>query len=267
MLFLCEKIFVTLYKFWRRFLCTVTKNNFCGEKFRKPLYIRAGDVYNINYKQDYGSETFVADLKIKDGVFPLMCMIPTEEEKNTAEKIWEEHRPRMYAAAFSVLKNREDSEDAVMDAMSRIIGNIDRFAELDGNSIAALVTAYTRNTAIDIYKRNRRGTSEDLDGCFDISDGNADVEGLILISDRIDRLYGFLKTLPYIYSQTFMLKYYFGYSDAEISAAMKADRNTVRKRLTRVKKKLIENAVTAGFADEEFIRERMGEPDADGKRL
>ncbi len=243
------------------------EKQFLWRKNSKPLYIRAGDVYNINYKHDYGSETFVADLKIKDGVFPLMCMIPTEEEKNTAEKIWEEHRPRMYAAAFSVLKNREDSEDAVMDAMSRIIGNIDRFAELDGNSIAALVTVYTRNTAIDIYKRNRRGTSEDLDGCFDISDGNADVEGMILISDRIDRLYGFLKTLPYIYSQTFMLKYYFGYSDAEISAAMKADRNTVRKRLTRVKKKLIENAVTAGFADEEFIRGRMNEPDADGKRL
>lgn len=243
------------------------EKQFLWRKNSKPLYIRAGDVYNINYKQDYGSETFVADLKMKDGVFPLMCMIPTEEEKNTAEKIWEEHCPRMYAAAFSVLKNREDSEDAVMDAMSRIIGNIDRFAELDGNSIAALVTVYTRNTAIDIYKRNRRGTSEDLDGCFDISDGNADVEGMILISDRIDRLYGFLKTLPYIYSQTFMLKYYFGYSDAEISAAMKADRNTVRKRLTRVKKKLIENAVTAGFADEEFIRGRMGEPDADGKRL
>ena len=228
------------------------EKQFLWRKNSKPLYIRAGDVYNINYKQDYGSETFVADLKIKDGVFPLMRMIPTEEEKNTAEKIWEEHCPRMYAAAFSVLKNREDSEDAVMDAMSRI---------------AALVTVYTRNTAIDIYKRNRRGTSEDLDGCFDISDGNADVEGMILISDRIDRLYGFLKTLPYIYSQTFMLKYYFGYSDAEISAAMKADRNTVRKRLTRVKKKLIENAVTAGFADEEFIRVRMNEPNADGKRL
>ena len=131
------------------------EKQFLWRKNSKPLYIRAGDVYNINYKQDYGSETFVADLKIKDGVFPLMRMIPTEEEKNTAEKIWEEHCPRMYAAAFSVLKNREDSEDAVMDAMSRIIGNIDRFAELDGNSIAALVTVYTRNTAIDIYKKEQ----------------------------------------------------------------------------------------------------------------
>ena len=242
-------------------MCRVTKNNFCGENFRKALYIRLRNVYNIYDNQNDESETFVADSKEWGGVFPLMCMIQTNEEKNTAEKIWEKYRPRMYAAAYSVLTNREDSEDAVMDAMSRIIGNIEKFAALDEDGMVALVTAYTKNTAIDIYKRNRRGAPEDIDECFDISDGNADVERVILTSDRIDRLYGFLKTLPYIYSQTFMLKYYFGYSDAEISAAMKADRNTVRKRLTRVKKKLIENAVAAGFADEEFVKKTAVQPD------
>lgn len=183
----------------------------------------------------------------------MICTPESEKMETIAETIWNKFRSRMYSVAFGVLNNREDAEDAVMDAMSRIISNAEKFAQLDEDELAALVTAYTRNTSIDIYKRNKRGASEDIEECHDLSDGGADVEDVIFESDRIEKLYGFLEKLPYIYSQTFMLKYYFGYTDAEIAAAMKADKNTVRKRLTRVKKKLVENAVAAGFADEELL--------------
>lgn len=160
----------------------------------------------------------------------------------------------MYSVAFGILNNREDAEDAVMDAMSRILSNLDKFAHLSDRELLALVTAYTRNTSIDIYKKNKRGASEDIEECFDLSDDRADVEDAILESDRIEKLYRYLESLPYIYSQTFMLKYYFGYTDSEIAKAMKADKNTVRKRLTRVRKKLMDNANSAGFGEIEFLR-------------
>lgn len=182
-----------------------------------------------------------------------MSTIKTDGERRAAEFIWEKCRRRMYSVAFSILKNRCDAEDAVMDAMARIISNIGKFAPLGENDINALTTVYVKNTALDIYRKNSTGTADDLDVCFDVSDITADVEVSVLTSDRVDRLCGFLSTLPYIYSHTFLLKYYFGYTDSEIAAAMKSDKNTVRKRLTRVRKMLRDNAEAKGFGDGETV--------------
>ena len=76
--------------------------------------------------------------------------------KNPAEIVWEAAKGIMYNEAYSILRNRADSEDAVMEAMVRIIRSEEKFRPLGCNDMRALAVIYVRNTAIDIYNRNRK---------------------------------------------------------------------------------------------------------------
>lgn len=62
----------------------------------------------------------------------------------------------MFREAKRVLGDDSEAEDAVMDAMCRIIKNEEKFSSLGCNEIRALAVIYVRNTAIDYITAERR---------------------------------------------------------------------------------------------------------------
>ena len=86
----------------------------------------------------------------------IFMTIENDGERRLAEELYLSYRGRMYGIAYSVLHNREDAEDAVMDAVYNIVNNISRFVSLPRNKTESLIVIIVRNAAINRYNRNRR---------------------------------------------------------------------------------------------------------------
>ncbi|MGB7726829.1 MAG: sigma-70 family RNA polymerase sigma factor [Candidatus Acidiferrum sp.] len=71
-------------------------------------------------------------------------------------ELYECHRPSIYSAAFRILRNRQDAEDAVQRSFQRAFTNLGRFRE--DSSFATWVTRIAINEALMLIRRRRANT-------------------------------------------------------------------------------------------------------------
>ena len=83
-------------------------------------------------------------------------MIETEQDRSKFERIYLQYRNLMFSAAFSVLHNPEDAEDAVHHAFVKVAENIDKISEAVCPKTAAYVVTIVENKAIDLYRRKKK---------------------------------------------------------------------------------------------------------------
>ena len=77
----------------------------------------------------------------------IFLTIENEEERNLAEKLYLTYKSKMYGIAYSILHNKEDAEDTVMDSVYKIVNNISKFTDADRNRTESLIVIIVRNTA------------------------------------------------------------------------------------------------------------------------
>lgn len=91
----------------------------------------------------------------------IMAMVDTPEDKKKVEALYKKYDRLMYYTAGKVLHRHEDIEDAVMEAWTRIIRNLDNISEISCPKTLSYVVIIVERTSIDIYNRNRKhGESE-----------------------------------------------------------------------------------------------------------
>jgi RNA polymerase sigma-70 factor (ECF subfamily) len=162
-----------------------------------------------------------------------LTLIDSEEDRRKFERIYTDYKQTMYYAAFRILKNIHDSEDAVHQAFIRLIDRMDKIDEGDRHKTRGFLVVITEHIAIDIYRKQKRQncvsydeleifTPDDSAHAFDIE--NTVVEAIL--------------KLPVNYSTVLRLKYSQGYSDAEIADILGISEENVRQRISRAKKKL-----------------------------
>lgn len=162
---------------------------------------------------------------------------------NIACAVWECSNGVMYRAAYDILGNRADAEDAVMDAMCRIVRNVKKFEGLAEWDIRTLAVIYARNTAIDIYRKNRRRPYP-VDELPETADTANSPENIVTAEDSADGLISLIRQMPPSYRDVLLLKCRYGMNDREIAQILGIHGGTVRTRLSRarawMKKKLAE---------------------------
>ena len=163
-------------------------------------------------------------------------LIGSESDRNKFEQLYLAYRQDMYRAAFSVLKNPEDAEDAVHDAFLRLIDNLDNVQGVCGRTRSYLLVI-TRNTAID--KFNRRKRVVEIDETEEITDSH-NVEETALEHFDAAALKAAIKQLPTIYYDVICLEQVCGMDAHEIAAQLGLTYEAARKRLQRAKKLLKE---------------------------
>ncbi len=156
------------------------------------------------------------------------------EEKRPAELVWDCARGLMYKEAYSVLGNRDDSEDAVMEAMLRIVRGEEKFRGLGCNDMRALAVIYVRNTAIDIYNRNRKNPYP-MDELPEEIDASLTPEEIIVGQDNRDRLITLIETMPPSYRDVILLRMRYDMSIGEIAEVLNLENGTVRTRFSRAR--------------------------------
>ena len=155
-------------------------------------------------------------------------------EERPAARVWVTAKDAMLREALRILRNEADAEDAVGDAMERIVKNEAKFFPLSCNEMRSLAVIYVRNTAISLYNANRRRPLpvEELPEEPDFS-GTPEEEAAA--RDSADRLLALIEAMPPSYRDPLLLRVKYDMDIDEIAAVLGIRNGTVRTRLSRAR--------------------------------
>lgn len=170
------------------------------------------------------------------------------DNKRPAELVWECAQGLMYKTAYDVLRNRADAEDAVMDAMTKIVKHEKKFHGLECNNMRALAVIYTRNTAIDLYNRNAKQPYP-VDEIRGDQEETLSPEEEVVGSDSAARLLYTIEQMPPSYRDVLLLAGKYGMGISEIAEVLHLENGTVRTRLSRARAILKETIKNEGDRD------------------
>ena len=89
-------------------------------------------------------------------LFFYLTLIDDDNEKSKFEIIYYEYRERMFAAAFEILNNKQDAEDAVHNAFVGIAKNMKSIGEAKSKRTLSYCIKAARNSAINICNKNNK---------------------------------------------------------------------------------------------------------------
>lgn len=140
------------------------------------------------------------------------------------QRVVEEYSSSLLRAAYSLLKDREDSEDAVQETFLRYMEKAPVFTSREHEKAWLLRVAVniSKNHLSSAWFRKRTDLKEDIPA---------------LEQEEKEVLESVLK-LPAKYRTVIHLYYYEGYSLSEISQILRSPLSTVTTRLSRARKKL-----------------------------
>ena len=150
-------------------------------------------------------------------------------EKSGLERLYRACRDKMYAAAYQVLQNSHDAEDAVHQAVIRIAESGIRVNTMEDDRVAALAILVTERIAIDLYRRRQRMPILPLE---------EEAVGLTVEYSGGNDLARCMAALPASYRQVLLLKHHHGYTTKEIAKIMGISEWNVLKTEQRAKAKL-----------------------------
>lgn len=193
--------------------------------------------------------TFPFAGRIAYGRLPKGATVPTLHPTDLAALLYTRYRQKMYAVAFGILHRDADAEDAVADAVVRMLRHIDQFAEPDMDAAEetspnrphhdrneALLCIYARHAAIDILRRRKPDTP--LEDAPDVPDPAPLPEDAVVAEEDIEELRRAIDRIKPDFREVILLRYAHDMSIAAIAQALEIHEVTVRTRLLRGKKAL-----------------------------
>lgn len=165
--------------------------------------------------------------------------IDTNEDKKRFEELYYTYRNLMYRAAFEILKNQQDAEDALQEAFISIAKNFSKISEIKCPQTKAFVVIIIRNTSYNMLKKiNRR------------YEAGIDIEGLEVLDknplpdEELDGKYSTkqletaLRQLPPNYFDIIYLTSYADKSIKEAANLLGISYDNAKQRLKRAREKL-----------------------------
>ena len=162
-----------------------------------------------------------------------------ERSETAIEKTAEQYGNYCYTIAFNILRNKEDAEECVNDALCRAW---DAIPEDPPRSLRPYLGRIVRNEALDRYRNNtavKRGGGniilpiEELAECVS-GTGSDEIEA---IATR-DLLKKYISSLGRKKRTVFLARYWYGYSVSEIAELTGRKENTVKTMLRRARSEL-----------------------------
>ena len=166
-------------------------------------------------------------------------------EERPAARVWLWAKDAMLREALRILRNQADAEDAVGDAMERIVKNEAKFSALSRNETVSLAVIYVRNTAINLYNENNRKPLP-FDELPEEPDFRDSPEEQVASEDEADRLLSLIGRMPDSYRDVLLLRVKYDMDIHEIAAVLGIRNGTVRTRLSRARSWLMKHERRSG---------------------
>ncbi len=165
-----------------------------------------------------------------------LALIDSPSDKELFNEIYQQNIKLMKRTAYSIVGDWNLVDDVIQEAMLTIANKIVRFRELGVNQQAPLITIITRNTAINLIKKENRqrgnGDSVDYNGNDIVLVADDDIS----IRENYQYILSSINSLDAIYSDVLMLKYVYEYDTKTISEMLGVSIRTVDSRIYRGKK-------------------------------
>ena len=165
--------------------------------------------------------------------------IASEEHSEKFECLYYQYRNLMMYIALRILKSNELAEEAVQDALVKILINIEDVTDIHCRRTKSWVILITKRTAIDKYNYEKLRKHEPDDSFEQMGLENDTLENTAIQNIQITQVVNAIKLLDEKYSEALILRYYFGYSDSKLAKHFGVSPAAVRKRCERGKKKLL----------------------------
>lgn len=168
-----------------------------------------------------------------------MSLIDNDDDRAKFEILYNAYRKRMVSTAFSVLKNKEDAEDAVHETFIKIARNMKSIDDPKSDRTLSYVIKATKNNAINLLNKNKKRNEHiKLEDVENISDGQF-LEKLH-IQENYEEVVKAIRSLNDTYRD--VLFYYFvkGMKAKDIADLLGRSNSAVQQQIIRGKKKLLE---------------------------
>lgn len=161
---------------------------------------------------------------------------PSEAKK--LEELYHLYRDTMLYVAVGILRNGYLAEDAVQEAFVRIAANLSKISKVDSKQTKVYVAVIVRNVALTILNdMNRQVFIDNIDSLAYVESGTKDS---ILNRMEYEEVVAAIRKLPDTFREILDLYYIQGFKVTEISERLGLNREVVKKRIQRGKKKLLE---------------------------
>ena len=171
-----------------------------------------------------------------------LSVIEDEVKRNKLEEIYITYKKIAFWTACNILKDPHESEDVVQDAIIKMSSLIHKIDEVKCNKTKALFVITVRNLSINIY--NKRKNMEDTHyEEIEVFSTDLSLDEQMINLDKAKWILNMLTKINPTYADILSLKYYYDYSDLEISKLLGISEGNVRVRLHRARlsiKKIIE---------------------------
>lgn len=156
----------------------------------------------------------------------------------SAQEAFANYGDRIFSAAYSVLRNREDADDVVQDTFIKYCTTDKEF--VDCEHLKAWLLRLAINRAKDLLRQFWRRNTVSWD----------DYEGTLEFQEPEDReVFQAVMALPVKYRMTIHLYYYEEYSIAQISQLLHCSQSAVKSQLSRGRK-ILKTNLTEEWDDE-----------------
>lgn len=142
--------------------------------------------------------------------------------------LYHKHRNKMMSAAFAVLKNHHDAEEAVQNALFAIAQNINSLPDPNTRHGANYAVKAAKNHALNIAKKRKAEVP-----LFEIPASDIDVADEYISRDEAKRVVDAICRMKPIYRDVLTAKYLYGMSCKEISVLYGISLQAVKSRLNR----------------------------------
>ena len=162
-----------------------------------------------------------------------LSTVESETERVALEELYEKYYKEMHRQAFSVLRDKDEAEDAVQNAFFGIWKRLDALRNMDQNRKEWYVICAARNAAIDIYRKRkeRLQKEEPFDKSFPYAFSMDEY-----MSDNI--VYEKIACFPDRERDVLMLKYIYGFRYKEMARLLGVSVEAIKKALVRARDRL-----------------------------
>ena len=162
-----------------------------------------------------------------------LALFDSDKKKSQFETLYTTHKDLMYSVAFNILKDAQSAEDAVHDAFVVLAENMDKLSERSAKESRNYLIVIVKNAALKIYNKHKKIVY--CDDLFVAEPDALDIEEDIVKKLTHEELLEIIRSLDEKYTDVFLMKYYYGMKDKEISKAVGITVEAVKARLHRGK--------------------------------
>ncbi len=162
----------------------------------------------------------------------LLSVFNTNQNISKFESLYHKYKKLVMYIALNELSNVDIAEDIAADVFETLARNINKIDDVESDSTKSFVCIITKSK-IGEYRRKNKKYVPFEDG-FDVV-YNDDLLEKVLVNTVADAI----SQLSERYKDIIVLKYYHGFSTAEIAKIHNISKETVRKRIERARQMLL----------------------------